>query len=967
MKYQKNNRLLAVDDDPLAIGLYKKLFSADLPPDCPIDPEQEALLEAYDGSADLEQRERYSIDCFNSGLDAVSAVVQSHRERHPYAVALIDMRMDPGIDGLETAQRIRVVDPDLHIIFITAFDDHGIDQLSYAVGGQVLWFRKPFKGEELYQTVRNAFWAWNQASELRELKESLDRRIELQAGRISEQAQTTSILQQNSLVREQYMLDLRKENRMLKGYHELRRLLSRDPLPSYPPQAEVEQIPLLLVEPDQAVVEQLTPILQATGFDLSLASSDEEAFKMATAAPPEVVLIDSVLAQESEMELVSLLQDDHRTIGLFPFLLNAVPDVRCTAEVVFALDKRGERELFAKQVALIHHYLSQQHVREERHYQQITEEYAAVEQTGNNRILIVDDDEPNLESLTILLGRDSTKFENQIFDLFDLGEQLGTNGLSTPNHFEVSTAKQGIQAIDLVLQAQQVNRPFALALIDINMPPGIDGLTTAREIRKISPEIDIVILTAYADYSLEEMQNVLGMDFSFKSKPYKSDEILQRVIEGCDKWSNNAKASAAHSALLNLAEDMDDEIVRRREAEVRLAEANSSKDDFIASMSHGLRTPLTTMIGYNELLLDAADLQAGHKDMVKNSQLAGKSLLQLVNDVIDTAMIRSGNFELSMEPFDLQRMLLDLYQLMEPYGQRCDVALQLRIDEAVVQHLRQQWIGDEVRITQVLYNLLSNAIKFSEHQGEVTLRLQLAPMRGVVPPEMELFSITIEDQGIGMSRAQLEQLFHPLIEPGSTSAGVLGGTGLGLYISYQLMQQMGGRIDVASTEGEGTAFMLMLPLKRSEQQVPVRHGEREDAVPALQGKVLIAEDTPQLQGLIQILVEQCGATVEIVSDGVRALQRGSEAHYSLILMDMQMPNMDGIEATRQLRQRGVQTPIVALTAYVMTEHREIFRRAGGDGFLSKPIKRSELYAVLAQYLERTPLSEGDVPVLPEMP
>ncbi|MBT3198022.1 MAG: response regulator, partial [Gammaproteobacteria bacterium] len=436
------------------------------------------------------------------------------------------------------------------------------------------------------------------------------------------------------------------------------------------------------------------------------------------------------------------------------------------------------------------------------------------------------------------------------------------------------------------------------------MPPGIDELETAKQLRQVSPFIEIIILTAYSDYSLENIRQVLGANFTFLGKPYTSDEVFQRVIEGCARWGSSKKMHGAHTALLNLAEDMQQEIVRRKETEKELESANEAKDSFFSSMSHELRTPLTTIIGYNELILEELTLPDKYQNMLENILLAGKTLLQLVNDILDMSKIRVGKFELHDQPFDLYKVVNEISELMQVNALSKGCTLQLEVSEVVQPQLKKQWIGDEMRISQILFNLLSNAIKFSDG-NKVVLRLGISSISSISVSGFYNFELQVQDFGVGISSEVQARLFTPFEQAASTTSSRFGGTGLGLYIAHQLVEMMGGNVQVESQERVGSTFTVHLPLKSTDLDVEVKSSPSQrgkNSVPQLEGTVLMAEDTIQLQRLQKLLVEKTGVRVETVNNGVEALKLGKSGHYQLILMDMQMPKMDGIEATRRLRE-----------------------------------------------------------------
>ncbi|HIJ22161.1 MAG: response regulator [Gammaproteobacteria bacterium] len=995
---RKNRRVLAVDDSVVLLEMYQKLFRSSAA-QSDADEGQfksvsalEQILKGEELSpqrkpkgsvskSDVEeycQREPFDLVCCTQGYDAVEEVHKAILANRPFAVALIDMRMPPGIDGMDTALRIRTIDKGLQIIFITANSDYDTDETCSRVGGQVLFFRKPFQNEELYQTVRNACWSWNQSHELRMLQLNLESRIELQTRRLQERVHSMELLQKNSVLREQEMGRLKRENRYLRTYQDLRLLLSADPLPMPQPVDELEgrQLHLLVVDDVDIVRMLFGRHMEAIGFRVTLAESVTEGMSIALSDPPDIALIDYQMPGGNGDLLIQQMHDNQSTAQILAILFTSVGNEMIAIEsgAAYWMHKEQEPTLFQQKMGLVRdHVIARNRAADDGEQSAVAllklfSENKA-EQLVNNRILLIDDQQENLDTLSLILGAGKERQDENEQELFSLvGIREEGRSAKQPHHndpFEITALNQGEDAVEEAMKMQLAGTPFAVALIDMRMPPGIDGLETAKQLRQISPHIEIVILTAYSDYSLANIRQVLGANFSFMSKPYTEDVVLQRVIEGCARWGINDEKHGAHLALLNLAEDMQQEIVLRRQTEKELEEANQSKDSFFSSMSHELRTPLTTIIGFNELLLSDSTVERHHKELLENILLAGKTLLQLVNDILDMSKIRAGKFELNDQPFDLHRMVQDINALMSVSADSKGVKLHLEVADAVRPLLRKQWVGDEMRISQVLFNLLSNAVKFSDH-GEVILRLGVNPLQRIAVPGFHSFELQIEDYGIGMSDEVRSRLFTPFEQADSKTSSRFGGTGLGLYISQQLIKMMGGEIHVESILNIGSTFTVELPLKVTDLDVESEAQEnqsrdRKQKVPQLRGRVLLAEDTLQLQRLEIMLIEKTGAKVDGVVNGVEALEKGRSGDYQLILMDMQMPEMDGIEATRRLRENRCNSPIVALTANVMQKDRDKFEAAGCDGFLPKPINQAQLYSILEKYLDAAERVVDDSP------
>ncbi|MBT7308130.1 MAG: response regulator, partial [Gammaproteobacteria bacterium] len=355
---------------------------------------------------------------------------------------------------------------------------------------------------------------------------------------------------------------------------------------------------------------------------------------------------------------------------------------------------------------------------------------------------------------------------------------------------------------------------------------------------------------------------------------------------------------------------------------------------------HELRTPLTTIIGNCELLADQTH-NSENRQLIHSIEVAGRSQLTLVNNILDLSKIESGKFTIEALPYNLMKLLNEVEQIFTTQVKDAGIDLRIKLQSP----LPFQLLGDDQRIRQILTNLIGNAIKFTQ-QGSVSVTIQR---------EESLLCFRIQDSGVGIAAEDLKRLFDRFEQANSSISRRFGGSGLGLHISAQLAKQMGGSIAVESTLGEGSTFLLNLPYQESNLPTPARetsatHTRATALNEQLRGTVLVAEDTPELQLLERRILESIGVRVTIADNGKEALALATTEPFDLILMDMQMPVMDGIEATKKLRAIHNTTPIVALTANVMQKHRDAFFQAGGDDFLSKPINRTELKSILTRYL-----------------
>lgn len=366
--------------------------------------------------------------------------------------------------------------------------------------------------------------------------------------------------------------------------------------------------------------------------------------------------------------------------------------------------------------------------------------------------------------------------------------------------------------------------------------------------------------------------------------------------------------------------------------------ASLTKSTFLANMSHEIRTPMNAIIGFTEVLLadSLSQTQRKHLETIRNS---AKSLLRLLNDILNSAKLDRGALELEVVDFSLVSLVDQVSSTLGMEAKRKGLSFQTEYSESLGDYYK----GDSLRIRQILTNLVGNAIKFTK---EGKIKLFVTPSDGMV-----LFHI--QDTGIGISEDRLDKIFEPFTQADVSMSRKFGGTGLGTTISKQLVELMGGRIWVESRLGEGSDFYFSLPLLPGNVTTEIA-GLKILPLPKM--KVLIVDDVKQNVELIQILMEANGHDVVVAHNGREALDRFREQGFELVLMDIQMPEMDGLEATRQIRLietkgEGKRIPILALSASVFEEDKLQAKEAGMDGFVSKPIDVEELFQEIAKWFQ----------------
>ena len=366
--------------------------------------------------------------------------------------------------------------------------------------------------------------------------------------------------------------------------------------------------------------------------------------------------------------------------------------------------------------------------------------------------------------------------------------------------------------------------------------------------------------------------------------------------------------------------------------------ATKAKDEFLANMSHEIRTPLNAILGFISLLQEKKFDKESHQYLttIDNS---GHSLLGIINNILDFSKIESGKFELEPVQFNPHREFQTVSDLFRAKASQKNIIYSLHLDKNIPNILK----ADILRVKQIISNLLSNAIKFSEEHQAISLNIKYNEQGST------LF-IGVEDQGIGLTKSQQITIFDAFSQAESSTTRKYGGTGLGLSISSKLVTLLGGELKVESEIGKGSHFYFTIPVKAIKGTLEVK---KEQHTATFNGHVLLVEDNKTNQMLMSAILKKKNLTFDIANDGIEAIESVQNQHYDLVLMDENMPNLNGIEATKQIRNKGgkfTNLPIIALTANAITGDREKFINAGMNDYLTKPVNIKELERVFSSYL-----------------
>jgi two-component system, sensor histidine kinase and response regulator len=583
---------------------------------------------------------------------------------------------------------------------------------------------------------------------------------------------------------------------------------------------------------------------------------------------------------------------------------------------------------------------------------------------SNRRVLVIDDNRAIHDDFRKILSPPSSTAS--ALDAAEAALFGHANDAIAQAGFEVDSAYQGQEGVRVAAMAIEAGRPYAMAFVDVRMPPGWDGVETTAKLWQLDPHLQVVLCTAYADYSWGEVFDQLGQSdgLLILKKPFDAVEALQLAHALTEKWRLTRQAMDRQQDLEQRVHERTRDLQtangnlaiatrRANELAATAQKASKAKGDFLAGMSHEIRTPMNGVMGMLELLSETS-LSERQREFVQIARSSAEALLLIINDILDFSKIEAGKLAICSVPFDLQSAVQEVAEIL---GTRVsDKSLELIVHYAP--DIPCQVIGDPGRIRQILTNLVGNALKFTA-VGHVLITVECESRQ----EHKAQFKFSVEDTGIGISDAQQARLFQKFMQADTSTTRRFGGTGLGLAISRQLTELMGGTIGLTSQPGKGSTFWFTLPL-----DLPTPTTRMAPSSTLLDGvRVLIVDDNAVNRlGLHEQLSHWKMQSRDCASakDALELLHTARTAGdpIQIAILDQQMPEMDGVMLARAIKSDPDlrETVLVMLTSMGQPENVDELKSAGIFACLSKPASPSKLWDVLAEawagHLEPSPAS-----------
>jgi signal transduction histidine kinase len=528
------------------------------------------------------------------------------------------------------------------------------------------------------------------------------------------------------------------------------------------------------------------------------------------------------------------------------------------------------------------------------------------------RILVVDDLEANLKAMRAVI-------ESAELDV------------------EIMSATGGHDALALIMEYD-----FGLIILDVQMPD-LDGFEVAELIRgrRDRRNIPIIFVTAGATHAGQVFKGYESGAVDYLCKPFDPQILCGKIRVYVELDRARRQLKAQFDEIKRQKEEMALRNVELERLKLVAEEASLAKSRFLANMSHEIRTPLGAILGFAELLQAGKLAESEQGEYITTIRRNGDLLLHVINDVLDFSKIEAGKLDLELQDVTTEELVMGVIRALRLKAQEKHLHLSCQIQENVPTRIQT----DPNRLIQILMNIVGNAIKFTQ-KGRIEVVVQLRRERG-----QSMLVFRVQDTGRGIAPHEISRLFEPFAQADNSMSRTYGGTGLGLVLSRQLARALGGDVVIASSEREkGSTFEISIVARPStSSQTATPAASSSEKIDLSNISVLLVDDSRDNRRLVSHLLQRSGAQVETAGDGKEAVSKAMAGAYDVILMDVQMPGMDGCEATAQLRKQGLGRPIIALTAHAMAEEKQRCLSAGYTDHLAKPIDVKKLLETVRRY------------------
>lgn len=548
-----------------------------------------------------------------------------------------------------------------------------------------------------------------------------------------------------------------------------------------------------------------------------------------------------------------------------------------------------------------------------------------------------------IHALHEIISRPDLNFDQQIDETLRLGckilgTEVGKLGRQDPEH-NISEFLNTIVLSDLPAKR------------GIQLP--LDK--TFCQVTFSSPETIAISHVAESDYrnhpaaAFLGMQSYIGCSINVHGKKFGTVNFSNKQPVAIPFTESDKDFVNLIGSWISVMMERQLEAIELKKAKESAEKANHAKSVFLANMSHEIRTPLTAIIGFADAVLDDEQTAEERSAALKIIHSSSNHLLNLINDVLDISKIESGELNIDKTDVDIRQLISEVESMISGHASQKGLTLSVEYNYPYPQKIAT----DALRLKQILLNLCNNAIKFTNH-GSVKIIVKYNADKNVL-------DIMVKDTGIGLTSEQMGKIFTPFIQAESSISKNYGGTGLGLSLSRRLAEMLGGELNVSSKHGEGSVFTLTHKFNKKESDMfslvtdankgITKQATYEEQIPKLTGNILLADDSEMNQYLFEIYINKTGASVDMVENGELAVDCAQSKKYDLILMDMMMPVMSGIDAVKKIRTMNKTIPIVMLTASVTLKDKSECEEVGSTEYFTKPVDKNKFYLMLAKYLK----------------